>query len=313
MVWLWKSSSSNGQTATVVPFDRATLLKKFGEVLDAYFAKYWWIYISDKDTVMQIRKGPQVASTLTLILTLFTVGCARSTPIASGSFASSQTAIGQATQLNTALPAETTTSTGAPSATPTTSSGASGPLDSVHMINELQGWGIANQSVLRTDNGGKSWSNVTPTGIETIVSTIPAESLHSFELKGVYLDAQTGWIAAPGFDRITFFHSGNGGRTWQATELVVSTPQQVYPIYIISLTYLNAQTGWLLRSTGASTGHEDVELYQTQNSGASWRLIAEAKETALGDLGSITTSGQKIGVSFRDTANGWLTGYSMGN
>jgi len=261
---------------------------------------------------MRIKNGPQVASTLTLILTLFTAGCAPHMPIATVSFTSSQTATEQATQINTAPPIETTTSTGEPSTTPTRG-GASGPLDSVHMINEAQGWGIADQSVLRTEDGGKSWSNVTPTGIETIVSKIPAEGLSSFELNGAFLDAQTAWIAAPGLDQVTLFRTSDGGRTWQATELVVSTPQQVYPIYIISLTYLNAQTGWLLRSTGASTGHEDVELNQTQNSGTSWRLIAEAKETASGDFGSITTSGQKIGVSFRDPANGWLTGYSMGN
>lgn len=261
---------------------------------------------------MRIKNGPQVASTLTLILTLFTAGCTPHMPNATISFTSSQTATKQAAQINTAPRTETTTPTGEPSTTPTRS-GASGPLDSVHMINEAQGWGIANQSVLRTNDGGKSWSNVTPAGIETIVSTIPAEGLGSYELKGAFLDTQIAWIAAPGLDRITLFRTSDGGRTWQATELVVSTPQQVYPIDIISLTYLNAQIGWLLRSTGASTGHEDVELYQTQNSGATWRLIAKAQQTASGELGTITTSGQKTGVGFRDPTNGWLTGYSMGN
>jgi hypothetical protein len=57
-------------------------------------------------------------------------------------------------------------------------------------------------------------------------------------------------------DRITLFYTKDGGHTWQKTELVVSisTPQQVYPIDIISFTFLNAQTGWLLRSTGGGTG-----------------------------------------------------------
>jgi photosystem II stability/assembly factor-like uncharacterized protein len=183
------------------------------------------------------------------------------------------------------------------------------------MINEAQGWGIANQSVLRTDNGGKSWSNITPTGMQTVVSTIPAQGLNSFELKAAFLDAKTAWIAAPGMDKITLFHTMDGGQIWQATELVVSspTPQQVYAIDIISFAFLNTQTGWLLRSTGMAAGQGFVELYQTQNSGATWRLIAEGNQTASGEIGSITTSGQKTGVSFRDTANGWLTGYSSGN
>jgi photosystem II stability/assembly factor-like uncharacterized protein len=185
------------------------------------------------------------------------------------------------------------------------------------MINETQGWGIAAQSVLRTENGGKSWSDITPTGIETIMSTIPTpapQGLNSIELKGAFLDAQTAWIAAPGLDKVTFFHTVDGGRTWQATEMVISTSQQVYPIQITSFTYLNTLTGWLLLSTEMSTGHGFVELYQTQNSGVTWRLIAEANQNASGEeTGSITTTGQKTGVVFRDTANGWLTGYSMGN
>lgn len=206
-----------------------------------------------------------------------------------------------------------TTATAQSSAASPTSSEASGPLDSFQMINETQGWGIANRSVLRTDNGGKSWSNITPKGIEAIVSTIPAQGLGSFNLKGAFLDAQTAWIAAPGLDRITLFRTTDGGRTWQATDLAVPTPQQAYPIDLISLTVLNAETGWLLRSTGMAAGQGFVELYQTQNSSATWHLIAEAKETASGEIGSISSGGQKSGVSFRDTVHGWLTGHSMGN
>ncbi len=212
-----------------------------------------------------------------------------------------------------AIPTETAT----PTSPPATPGAISGPLDFILMINETQGWGIAAQSVLRTENGGKSWSDITPTGIETIMSTIPTpapQGLNSIELKGAFLDAQTAWIAAPGLDKVTFFHTVDGGRTWQATEMVISTSQQVYPIQITSFTYLNTLTGWLLLSTEMSTGHGFVELYQTQNSGVTWRLIAEANQNASGEeTGSITTTGQKTGVVFRDTANGWLTGYSMGN
>jgi photosystem II stability/assembly factor-like uncharacterized protein len=213
------------------------------------------------------------------------------------------------------LPTETATPT-SPPATPGT---ISGPLNFILMIDETQGWGIAAQSVLRTENGGKSWSDVTPTGIESVESTIPTpapQGLNSMELKEAFLDAQTAWIAAPGLDKVTFFHTVDGGRTWQASELVVSisTPQQVYPIDIISFTFLNAQTGWLFSSTGGGLGHGFVELYQTQNSGANWSLIAEGNENISGtETGSITTLGQKTGVSFRDTTNGWLTGSSHGN
>ncbi len=242
------------------------------------------------------------------------VGCALNTPVVPVTLPPPQTATGQAASINTAPSAKTTTPANQLSGTQTTSDGTSEPLNFVRMIDATQGWGIANRSILRTENGGTSWSNVTPAEVETVASTIPAEGLSSFELKGAFLDAQTAWIAAPGLDNITLFHTADGGRTWQTSDLVVSTVGQVYPIEITSFTFLNAQTGWLLRSTGMAAGQGFVELYQTQTGGASWRLVAEASPNASGgQTGSITTGGQKTGASFRDTANGWLTGYSAAN
>jgi photosystem II stability/assembly factor-like uncharacterized protein len=265
---------------------------------------------------MQIKKFARIASLAAsiLVLFLFMAGCTLNTPVVPVTLPPPQTATGQATSINTAPSAETTTPTNQLSETQTTSNGTSEPPNFVRMIDATQGWGIANRSVLRTENGGASWSNVTPTGVETVASTIPAEGLSSFELKGAFLNAQTAWIAAPGLDKIVLFHTVDGGRTWQTSDLGVSTIGQVYPIEITSFTFLNAQTGWLLRSTGMAAGQGFVELYQTQNSGASWRLVAEAGQNASGgQTGSITTDGQKTGVSFRDMANGWLTGSSHGN
>jgi len=228
-----------------------------------------------------------------------------------------QTRTGQAIPLTTALLGKMITPTTSPSATLTARSGASRPLDFVHMCSDEQGWAIAAQSVLRTENGGKSWSVVTPAGMETVASSIPTpapQRAKSIELRGAFLDAQTAWIAAPDLDKITIFHTGDGGLTWQTNELVVTTPQQVYPIEINSFTFLNAQTGWLLRSTGMAAGQGFVELYLTQNSGVSWHQTAEANQNISGgETGNITTNGQKTGVSFRDTANGWLTGSSHDN
>jgi photosystem II stability/assembly factor-like uncharacterized protein len=257
---------------------------------------------------MQIRKSLKIAFAFPFILVLLLVGCVPGTPIATITPTSPQSVTGQATP--TALPVQ-------PSVTATTSSGAGGPLDSIRMIDETQGWAIAAQSVLRTEDGGKSWSDVTPTGIETIVSTVPTpapQGLNSIELKGAFLDAQTAWIAVPGLDRVTFFHTVDGAQTWQTTNLVFSTPQPAsYPVEIISFTFLNAQTGWLFRSTGMAAGHGFVELYRTEDSSATWSLIAEGNENASGETGTIITAGQKTGVSFRDPENGWLTGSDAGN
>ena len=257
-----------------------------------------------------------VTSTLALALLLLfiTTGCIPTTAKTTRFITPLQIATRQEQPLKTSQQTKITNTITQLPGTLTTSSAASEPLNFVQMDNTTQGWGISNKSVMRTENGGKTWSNVTPTEIETIISTIPAQGLSSFKLQGVFLNAQTAWIASPGLDKITIFQTTNGGQIWQATDpIVLTTPQEVYPIQLTSLIFLDTQTGWLLRSVGSAVAHEFVELYQTQNSGSSWRLIAEANQNASGDTGSITTSGQKTGVSFRDISNGWLTGYSMGN
>lgn len=203
-----------------------------------------------------------------------------------------------------------------PSQRPAARGAVSEPLDLIRMINDQQGWAIAGRSVLRTHDGGRTWSDVTPAGIDAPASTIPTpvpQGRTSIELKAAFLGPQAGWVAAPGLDRISIFHTDDAGQTWRTTELAVASAQQVYPIDVVSFTFLDDKVGWLLRSMDVSAAHEEVELYRTQNGGSSWQRIASAKQGATGEeLGSISSLGQKTGVGFRDPANGWLTGFSAG-
>lgn len=187
-------------------------------------------------------------------------------------------------------------------------------LDSIHMIDDKQGWAFSQTSLLKTWDSGEDWLNITPAEIQTILSTIPAQGVSTFEIKGSFLSDQNAWIAVPGLNQITIFHTLDGGQTWRDAKLAVSTPQEIYPIQISSFTFLNPQTGWLLTSTGMATGHEFVELYKTQNGGTTWDFVAQANQNASGEsIGSITTIGQKTGISFRDPMDGWLTGSTVGN
>jgi len=269
-----------------------------------------------KDEIMQIKKEFQIV--LSLILILFISSCGPSAVTTALTLMQATTQ--EVLPLDTLVMTETSTPTPMflPSETPTMNNGVSEPFDFIQMIDETQGWGIAAQLVLRTEDGGKTWSDVTPIEMKTVISTFPTpapQGVNLIELKGTFIDAQTAWVAVPGLDKVTIFHTVDGGQTWQTNELVASTSQQAaYPIDIISFTFINAQMGWLLRSTIESIGHESIELYQTKDNGASWRLIAEAKQNISGkETGSITTNGQKTGISFRNTTNGWLTGSSQEN
>lgn len=74
-----------------------------------------------------------------------------------------------------------------------------------------------------------------------------------------------------------------------------------------SVSFVDAQRGWILANVVGAMGSESFDLYQTTNGGATWMRVAGAglRETALGQP---PFGGDKSGISFRDASVGWLTG-----
>ncbi len=243
------------------------------------------------------------------LLPLMAAGCSARTasPASQASPASPASPAGRTPRVTEATPSRTPRPTLTP--TPAAASG-NVALDFVHMIDAQQGWGLSQDTVWKTADGGTSWTNVTPPGIETVFAAIPTQGSSSFKISGAFWDAQTAWIAAAGLDKITILYTVDGGGTWKTSEISVSA-QQTYPIQITSFTFLNSQTGWLLRSTNTATGSEYVELYQTQDGGTTWHLVVGANPASTD--GTITSVGIKTGIGFRDASNGWLAGSSTGN
>ena len=128
-------------------------------------------------------------------------------------------------------------------------------LVTIRFINELDGWGVTETQVVRTNDGGVTWYNVTPPNV--------TETGYSVEV--FTLDASHAWIQKPDFSN--YPNSGflnltsDGGITW--TTITV-------PFSGARLSFLNPKDGWALADLGAGAGSNAVAVYQTGDGGITW-------------------------------------------
>lgn len=172
-----------------------------------------------------------------------------------------------------------------------------GELVSLRMVTESAGWALTGTAVLRTNDGGETWADVTPeSGTGT---TVGAAS---------FPDADRGWFTAvrEGDPAVVIFRTADGGRSWQK-----AAAESRYPFFAVKLQFIDARCGWLMVSQGVAAGSERVEIYRTGDGGASWSLAAAADPDSR-KPGGLPFGGLKNGISFRDEENGWVTGYSHG-
>jgi photosystem II stability/assembly factor-like uncharacterized protein len=173
------------------------------------------------------------------------------------------------------------------------------------MVDSNNGWAKKTSTVLRTTDGGITWSNVTP----------PAILLQSrlVEISAKFLDSQTAYLAVPNGTgaAISVYATNDGGSTWRISEAGDKSLRD-YPPQNPSFTFADKEIGWILAPYDAAMGSEDTELFQTTDGGLKWNMIAGVTYGQNNPHG-YPFEGIKNGVTFADRQNGFLTGFTHGN
>jgi len=219
---------------------------------------------------------PKIRFTLLLIIA-FTTACTYANP--SG-------------EREIAQPVETVLETPAPAgidAAPL----AAPALTSIHMLNELNGWGVAETSVVRTNDGGLTWYDLTPPGLADL----------GYSVSEFFLDRDHAWIVVP--DPNDYMRAGalhrtqDGGLNW--TESAV-------PFGGGDLTFLDASNGWMLADLGGGAGSNAVAVYQTEDGGATWTRVYINDPNAQGAGDSLPLGGIKSGLIPLNMQTAWIGG-----
>ena len=154
------------------------------------------------------------------------------------------------------------------------------------------GWGIASNgrdSILRTADGGATWHNVTPAGLNGTLAI-------SF-----FLDTTTGWVSISGADPTsgTLYHTTDGGVTWTSTTVPFSGG---------SIKFVDPNHGWELVGLSAAMSHEAVAIFRTNDGGMTWSQVFINDPSASSSSDSLPLVGDKNGIAALDASHGWVTG-----
>jgi photosystem II stability/assembly factor-like uncharacterized protein len=184
------------------------------------------------------------------------------------------------------LPASTATSI--PNAPPLPV--ASSPsIRSLDMLDANVGWASTDARVLRTLDGGSSWYDATPAGLDSAPFT------------PFFLNRSTAWLAAMGADPTsgTLYHTTDGGATWASASV---------PFGGGSLHFVDATNGWELIGLGAGMSHEAVAVYRTSDGGMIWSKVFTDDPNAPDSNDSLPFVGDKNGITATDSEHAWVTG-----
>jgi photosystem II stability/assembly factor-like uncharacterized protein len=163
----------------------------------------------------------------------------------------------------------------------------------IEFLNELDGWGVTESEIARTNDGGITWYDVTPTDM--------TETGYSIEI--FILDSDHAWVQKPDFEN--FPNSGflsrttDGGLTWSTA---------ITPFSIGELSFLDGNNGWILADLGVGAGSNAVAIYQTTNGGSHWDLKYINDPNHPDAKVSLPLGGLKTWIAPRDMQTAWVGG-----
>ncbi len=166
-------------------------------------------------------------------------------------------------------------------------------MSRVHMLDAQNGWMITERNVLRTQDGGATWHNVTP----------PGASALGFGTGASFLDSNRGWILIGDpndpVNRGTLYQTSDGGLSWVSN----STPFGSGSLY-----FLDQAHAWMMLPAGVGTGNMAVRFFQTTDGGATWMPVYTNVPTDAGASESLPYSGIKSGFTPVDMQQAWVSG-----
>jgi photosystem II stability/assembly factor-like uncharacterized protein len=169
----------------------------------------------------------------------------------------------------------------------------------IRFLNSLDGWGVTETQIARTNDGGITWYNVTPPDV--------MEAGYMVEM--FVLDNDHVWVQKPDYEnypnRGSLYRTSDGGVTWTKFSTPFSDGD---------FAFLDADNGWMMAGLGVATGRMGVSIFQTSDGGTTWGRKYINDPTASGAGDSLPLSGLKSGITPLNMQTAFVYGvtYSSG-
>lgn len=196
-----------------------------------------------------------------------------------------------ATPTETPLPpVPTATLTPEPSPTPPLNSPNGPPLLSIHMFGPMRGWGVMENQLLATNDGGFTWASVPVPGgrFDGRNGLFFMSEREAFVL-----------VAAPdGSNSGTLHYTADGGQTWQS----IPVPMSSGTVQFLPNTNLE---GFIFQTLPPAGNAMPVAVFQTLDRVTWLRTFAHVRPE---EIGGLPFEGLKTGAVFVNPSVGYITG-----
>jgi len=232
-------------------------------------------------------------------------------------------ASGGKTPTGTAPPSAATRTGAAPTSAASSPGQASQPiwLRSLQMTSATTGWALYYSQnpntasatspllVARTDNGGRTWTDVTPAAALPELATVAAAQVLD------PVDAEHAYLAVSGAPAeganvettIELFTTANGGHKW------TESPPLRAESAVSEVSFADPEQGFLMTGgDDGAMGQDAVSLYRTADGGEHWSLAAATPPLTAGATGEwgpgqIPRFCDKNGLVFPTATAGWIS------
>ncbi len=162
----------------------------------------------------------------------------------------------------------------------------------IEMLDEVYGWALTETQIIRTNDGGVTWYNVTPRDLA--------------DAGFVYVnffDMDTAWVQVPDMNQYPnggkLFHTIDGGITWESSATPFSSG---------SLHFVDEANGWMMADLGVGAGSMAISIFQTTDSGKTWNRVY-TNDPNIADAGvTLPLSGLKSVLLPLDMQTAWVGG-----
>ena len=173
-------------------------------------------------------------------------------------------------------------------------------LVSIRFLNEIDGWGVTETQIVRTNDGGITWYNVTPPNLVEIGYSVEMD----------VLDNDHAWVQKADVEKYP-----NGGFLYRTSDGGITWTESTTPFSGGDMDFLDASNGWILADLGVGAGSMGISIFQTTDSGATWKQKYTNDPNLEKASDSLPLGGLKNGLAPLTTQTAWVYGvvYAPGN
>ncbi len=174
-------------------------------------------------------------------------------------------------------------------------------LVAIHMLDAINGWGVTEAEVVRTNDGGVTWYNVTPPGMTETGYMVASQS--------EFLDTAHAWLQVADPNNYpnggSMVRTTDGGLTWSSTATPFSSGK---------IAFLDENNGWMMADLGVGAGSMAVSVFQTSDGGVTWNRQYTNDPNLEGAGDSLPMGGLKYDIAPLTMQTAWIYGvtYSTG-